>query len=279
MRRAYVGLVFVFVACFGSRSILTPAQNAIVNVEQESLRQENSTEAVRWLVEEGEALLESFPLEREVFVFLLRHQATAGYARLDTSPVDTFARGKETARACLRLNGAWEVMERLDGGRITIPALRRLEVVDLPCVRQLLFHWLCWVVEQGPAGLVDLRVIESLTDRVFELSQGDETWVEHWALGMIAGLSRQDAETIPKMTLHFGRAQALAEGLSIPTIDHMALLIRHNHAPSRVARELSTWSEKPFQVHDGAQWSLENRASLKRAIDLLGGLRGELPED
>jgi hypothetical protein len=191
----------------------------------------------------------------------------------DSEVLELHRQGKALGRQCLRLNGAWVVMEDLAGGRITAQALRRLDVSDLPCARGLLVHWVRWVETQGMSGRVDLRAMGLLAERVNELAGAAVTWRDHWAMGMLAALGAPSEENRNRAEFHFQKAMVLAPGLATPAIDRLAGQI-HQEVFSDVTKEgLRQLGKGGYAVHPGSPWAVQNQQALKRAIELLAQLR------
>jgi hypothetical protein len=184
-----------------------------------------------------------------------------------------FGEGREVGRQCLRLNGAWVVMERLAGGRMTAQGLRRLDTADLPCVRGLLQHWIRWVEEAGVGARIDLRSLRLLADRSMELAGEDIQWVEHWSLGMIASLGQPTEKNWDLSEFHFQEAIRMAPGLATPAIDRLVGHFHQGLVSEALNESLRAMGRGEYPIHESAPWALQNQRALKRAIELLAQLR------
>jgi len=264
--------VFGF-GCFSTKQPLSAVQEAVKSVYLEEATKTPLAAQITFRTNRLQGLIGDFPEERFLYADTMEALSLLALVVSDAERLEIYQKGKEIGRQCLRLNGAWVVMEDLAGGRINSQALRRLDEPDLPCARGLLIHWVRWVEAQGISGRIDLRAMGYLSDRVNELVGDNLTWRDHWTMGMLAGLSAPSEENRNQAEFHFQQAVALAPGLATPAIDRLAAQI-NQEVYSDVTREgLRQLGSGDYAVHPGSPWAAQNQHALKRAIELLAQLR------
>lgn len=259
--------------CFSAKQPLSEVQKAAKSVYSEESAQTSIAAKIAFRAGRFQELLVEFPQEHFLYADAMEALSLLALLVDDAEGIEIYREGKEIGRQCLRLNGAWVVMEDLAGGRITSQALRRLDELDLPCARGLLVHWVRWVETQGISGRIDLRAVGLLSDRVNELAGEALTWRDHWVMGMLAGLGAPSEENRNRAEIHFQEAMALAPGLATPAIDRLAAQIQQE-IYSDVTREgLRQLGAGDYAVYPGSPWAVQNQRALKRAIELLAQLR------
>jgi hypothetical protein len=260
-------------ACLAPKQQLSDVERAVQVILVDEAGQGSSASRIAFRATALQGLLVSFPQESFLYSDAMAALSMAALVAEDFERPEFHRKGKEIGRQCLRLNGAWVVMEDLVGGRITAQALRRLDVSDLACARGLLVHWIRWVESQGMPGRVDLRPMGLLAERVNELAETSMIWRDHWAMGMLAGLGSPSEENRNRAEFHFQKAISLAPGLATPAIDRLAAQI-HQDVFSEVTKEgLRQIGKADYAVHPSSPWAVQNQHALKRAIELLAQLR------
>jgi hypothetical protein len=260
-------------ACLVPKQQLSDVERAVQSILVNEAGQGTEAARVAFRATALQRLLVNFPQERFLYSDAMAALSIAALVADDFERPEFHRKGKEIGRQCLRLNGAWVVMEDLAGGRITAQALRRLDVSDLACARGLLVHWVRWVESQGMSGRVDIRPMGLLAERVNELAKTSMIWRDHWVLGMLAGLGSPSEENRNRAEFHFQKAMELAPGLATPAIDRLAAQI-HQDVFSEVTKEgLRLLGKGDYAVHPSSPWAVQNQHALKRAIELLAQLR------
>lgn len=266
-------LGFSNVGCMRSKAAPTEVELAVASIRGKTLTYVTEAERSSFEAQAFQTLLVAHPQSRALYVLSSNALEALSYVAPDPQRLSLYNQGKILGRQCLRLNGAWGVMEDLSGGRLTVQALRRLDVEDLPCVRGLLFHWIRWVELGGATARIDLRSIGLLAERAVALSGETLIWQDHWALAMVAALNVPDEETRNRAEFHFQRAIQMAPDLATPAIDRLSTQIRqgvYSEITSGALRQLGSGS---YLVHPNAEWAAQNQDALKRAMKLLAQLR------
>jgi len=248
-------------------------ERAVAGVRRDAAALPAEAERLTFEADRYAALLREHPQELTIYPLVLDSLEQLYFVSAESDLERLHEQGKEVGRSCLRLNGAWAVMEDLSGGRLTVQALRRLDPSDLPCVRGLLFHWLRWVELRGPTARLDLRAIALLADRAVELASESLTWREHWALAMVSSLDVPSEEARNRAEFHFQAAISLAPGLATLAVDRLAGQVRQDVYSEQTLEGLRQMGAGRYAVHSSAAWSVQNQHALKRAIRLLAQLR------
>lgn len=260
-------------ACLAPKKQLSEVERAVQVILVSEAGQTTDAARIVFRATALQRLLVSFPQESFLYSDAMGALSVAALMADDSERPEIHRKGKEIGRQCLRLNGAWVVMEDLAGGRITAQALRRLDVSDLDCARGLLVHWIRWVESQGMSGRIDLRPMGLLAERVNEIAETSMIWRDHWVMGMLAALGSPSEENRNRAEFHFQKAIALAPELATPAIDRLAAQI-HQDVFSEVTKEgLRLLGKGDYAVHPGSPWAVQNQHALKRAIELLAQLR------
>jgi hypothetical protein len=267
------GLVLSGLGCMRSKAAPTELELAVASIRQEAGAYSLEGERDSFEVQALQALLLEHPQSANLYFLHLMALEGLSYAAPDEQRLGLYGQGKGSGRQCLRLNGAWAVMEDLSGGRLTVQALRRLDAVDLPCVRGLLFHWIRWVEHRGAPARIDLRGIGLLAERAVELSGETQSWRDHWALAMVAALDVPDEETRNRAEFHFQKAISMVPSLATPAIDRLSTQVRQEVYSGITYEALRQMGSGRYPVHPNAEWATQNQDALKRAIKLLAQLR------
>ena len=273
LKTAKASLGLLLLGCATTKHVPTQAEQSFGEIRLSSRAIAVTNERIRFEAEEVLALLREHPTERWLYQEAMARLYTLAYAEAAFDAESLFARGRELGRECLRVNGAWQVMEDLSGGRITASGLRRLDTQDLPCLRALLQHWIRWVESSGTVAQIDLRPLALLSTRAMELAESKPQWTDHWSMGMILTLGSPVEEQRQAAEFHFQRAIELAPGLATPAIDRLSGHMRQGIYSEALREELRSFGRGRYPVNESAPWSLQNQRALKRAIELLAQLR------
>jgi hypothetical protein len=172
----------------------------------------------------------------------------------------------ETARSygllCLAGNTGYSVRIEQAGGQVLRAATKQLQKRDVPCMEQTLIPWVRWLELRGPAGLVDVKGIGHLAERLIALQPGG--WVGPWSKAMVLSLPQADARAPLERTEElFGQAIQAQPKLAEIHLDYIKYQLPYM-GEQEVSAALDAFAGKHPPRGDGP-WALENTVARSEA--------------